>query len=158
MSNNEAILDAIDDLKLQKIPNFAATAKKYNIVRSTLQRRFEGQTVSRSEAQSRSNMLLTNAQESVLIEYINKLSARNMHPTPQMVENLVVEITGRHVGERWVERFRKRHGNELRSRYLRNIDQSRHIADNSKHFQHYFDNVSAQSMYYTHSMRVYREY
>ena len=139
MSNNEAILHAIDDLNSQKIPNFAATAKKYNIVRSTFQRRFKGQTVPRSEAQSRSNMLLTNVQESALIECINKLSARNMHPTPQMLESLVVEIIGRPVGERWVERFQKRHGNELTSRYLRNIDQARHVADNSKHFQHYFD-------------------
>ena len=143
MSKNEAIQIAIDDLKLQKVPNFAATAKNYNIVRSTLQRRFEGKTVSRNESQSRSNMLLTNAQEEVLIEHINKLSARNLHPTIQTVENLAREIIGHPVGERWVERFRKRHGNKLRSRYMRNIDHSRHVADNSKHFQHYFDNVSA---------------
>ena len=143
MSKNEAIQIAIDDLKLQKVPNFAATAKNYNIVRSTLQRRFEGKTVSRNESQSRSNMLLTNAQEEVLIEHINKLSARNLHPTIQTVENLAREIISHAIGERWVERFRKRHGNKLRSRYMRNIDHSRHVADNSKHFQHYFDNVSA---------------
>ena len=142
MINNQAILNAIDDLNSQEIPNLAATAKKYDIVRSTLQRRFEGQTVTYAEARSRSTMLLTNAQESVLIEHINKLSTRNMHPTPQMLENLVVEITRHPVRERWVERFRKRHNNELTSRYLRNIDQSRHVADNSKHFQHYFNTVS----------------
>lgn len=143
MANNEAISNVIDDLLSQKVPNITATARKYGIVQSTLQRRFTGQTVSRHEGRSRSTMLLTDAQESLLIEHINKVSARNMHPTPQMVENLVREITGRPVGERWVERFRKRHGNKLCSRYMRNIDQSRHVADNSKHFQHYFDNVSA---------------
>ena len=143
MSNNEAILIAIDDLKAQKVPNFAATAQKYNIVRSTLQRRFEDKTVSRSQGQSRSNMLLTNAQEEVLIEHINKLSARNMHPTIQTVDNLAREIVEHSIEERWVERFRKRHNNKLCSRYMHNIDHSRHIADNSKHFQHYFDTVSA---------------
>ena len=142
MANNEAILEAIDDLRSQEVPNVRATARKYEIVQSTLQRRFNHQTVSRNEARSRSNMILTNAQESTLIEYINKLSARGLHPTPQMLENLVVEIVGHSIGERWVERFCKRHGNKLVSIYLRSIDQARHIADNSRHFQHYFDTVS----------------
>ena len=143
MSKNQAIEHAINDLKSQKAPNIDATAKKWGVVESTLRRRYKGKTVSRSEGQSRSNMLLTNAQEDVLIEHINKLSARNLHPTIQTVENLAREIVGHPVGERWVERFRKCHGNKLRSRYMRNIDHSRHVADNSKHFQHYFDNVSA---------------
>ena len=142
MANNEAISKAIDDLNSQEVPNVNATAQKYNLVQSTLQRRFTGQTTSRHEGRSRSLMLLTDAQESTLIEHINKLSARGLHPTPQMLENLVVEIIKRPVGERWVERFYKRHSNELASIYLRNIDQSRHIADNSRHFQHYFDQVS----------------
>ena len=143
MSKNEAIQIAIDDLKLQKVPNFAATAKNYNIVRSTLQRRFEGKTVSRNESQSRSNMLLTNAQEEVLIEHINKLSVYNLHPTIQTVENLAREIIGHPVREQWVEHFRKYHGNKLHNCYMHNIDHSKHVTNNSKHFQHYFDNVSA---------------
>ena len=48
----------------------------------------------------RSAMLLTNAQEPVLIQYINELSARGLHPTPQMLENLVVEIVGHPIEER----------------------------------------------------------
>ena len=66
-----------------------------------------------------------------------------MHPTPQMIENLVTEIVGYPVGGRWVERFCKRYSNELESLHLRGIDQTKHIADNSKHFQHYFDTVSS---------------
>ena len=150
MPDNEAISSAISDLNSQEAPNIAKTARKYEIHETTLGRRWKGQTVSDADFRSRSLKLLTDAQESVLIEYIKKLSARNMHPTPQMVENLVREITKRPVGERWVERFRKRHSNEFTSRYLRNIDQSRHVADNSKHFQHYFDNVSVESACYAH--------
>ena len=142
MVNNEAILKAIDDLNSQELPNVTSTARKYKIVPSTLQRRYNGQTTSHYDAHSRSLKLLTNVQESILVEHINKLSTRNMHPTPQILENLVTELVGHRIGERWVERFCKRHNSELKSLYLRGIDQARHIADNSKHFQHYFETVS----------------
>ena len=147
MVNNEAILKAIDDLNSQEVPNINATAKKYNLVQFTLQRRYKCQTVSDTEFRSQSLQLLTNAQESVIVEHINKLSTRGIHPTPQILKNLVAEIVGHTIGDRWVERFRKRDGNELESRYLRSIDQTRHIVDNSKHFQHYFDTVSNLLIY-----------
>ena len=79
MINNQAILNAIDDLNSQEIPNLAATAKKYDIVRSTLQRRFKSQTVTYAETRFRSTILFTNAQKSVFIKHINKLLTRNMH-------------------------------------------------------------------------------
>ena len=142
MVNNDAILKAIDDLNSQDAPNVRSTTKQYNVHRSTLQRRYNGQIISYDEAHSRSLKLLTNAQESVLIEYINKLSTRGLHPTPQMLENLVVELVGKPIGGRWIDRFCKRHVGQLTSIYLRSIDQAKHIADNSKHFQHYFDLVS----------------
>ena len=151
MVNLEGILKAIDGLNSQEAPNIRATAKRYNIPRSTLQDRFNGKSVSRSEACSRSAMLLTTAQESVLSEHINELSARGLHPTLQMLENLVVEIVGHPIGEWWVERFCKRYGNKLISVYLRNIDQARHIADNSRHFQHYLDIVS---IYFAHVLCI----
>ena len=122
MVNNEAISIAIDDLDSQKALNVTATAKKYKIDPSTLWRRYNGRTVSHAEARSRSTMLLTNAQESVLVEYINKLCTRGMHPTPQIVESLVIEMVGHSIGEHWVERFCKRYENELKSVYLRSID------------------------------------
>ena len=40
MVNEEAILKAISDLGSQKKLNYARTAKKYNIDRTTLKRRF----------------------------------------------------------------------------------------------------------------------
>ena len=150
MANNALIEQAIDDLISQKKPNVRATARKYGVVHSTLLRRFKGQTSSAEEARSRSTQLLTNAQEEVIIEYLNKLSDRGFHPSPQILENLVVEMVGHPIGGRWVERFCKRHGNVLKSIYLRGMDRVRIIADNSRHFQHYFATVSAQSL--TNSM------
>ena len=144
MVNNEAIQEAIDDLESQTTPNISATAKNYGVDRSTLSRRYNSKTVSGTQFRSKSLQLLTNAQEEVLVEHINKLSIRGMHPTPQILENLITEIVGHPIGERWVERFCKRHRTQLKSLYLRGIDQARHIADNSKHFKHYFDTVSTQ--------------
>ena len=45
MANNVFIEQALDDLKSQKRPNVAAIVKKYNIVPSTLLRRFKNKTI-----------------------------------------------------------------------------------------------------------------
>ena len=138
MAHNDAIKQAITDLESQNPPQYAATAKKYNVDHTTLMRRFKGEITSYSEARSKTHKLLTNAQELVLIDYIRKLSDRGIHPTPQILENLVVEVVQGPVGRRWVERFQKRYKNELASVYLRNIDHMRKIADNTRHYEHYF--------------------
>ena len=70
MVNEEAIEQAINDLRSQELPNFTAASEKYNVHRTTLTRRFKGEALSYTEARSRSHKLLTNAEESVLLEYI----------------------------------------------------------------------------------------
>ena len=105
MIRNETIEQAINNLELQETFNIDVIVKKWGLVKSTLRCRYKGETVSSTEAQYRLNMLLTNNQEEVLIEYINKLSVCNMHPTLQMIENLVREITRRPIGEWWMECF-----------------------------------------------------
>ena len=138
MVNEAAISAAIADLKTQAKPNYDATAKKHNIDRNTLRRRFEGKTASATMAHLEAQGLLDNALERVLVERINTLSARGLPPTPAIVRNLVQELTRRPVGEHWVSRFTKRHDNELASVYLDSIDYARRVADNSRHFNHYF--------------------
>ena len=142
MVNEAAISAAIADLKTQATPNLRNTAIKYQIDHRTLERRFKGKTASRNMAQLEAQGLLDYAQEKVLVERINTLSARSIPPTPAMVHNLVVELTGAPVGEHWVRRFVERHRNELASVYLDSIDYSRRVADNSRHFNHYFILVS----------------
>jgi hypothetical protein len=136
-----SICAAISDLNSQEGPNFSSTAKKHNIDRTTLMRRFKHQTVWIQEANSRNLKLLTDEQEEVLIKRILKLSTRGFYLTSQMLRNLAEEIVKHPVSERWSRRFRKRHENQLSSIYLRNIDRVRQVADNSAHFQHYFDTV-----------------
>ena len=86
---------ALEDCRQQTIPNFKATAAKYNVDRSTLSRRFRG--IQRSYAESRSESIqnLTNAQEEVLIDFINRLSDRSLPPTSQIVKNVAEELCGR---------------------------------------------------------------
>jgi len=108
-------------------------------------RRFKGDTISRVEARFKYQKLFINSQEAVLVDHIRKLSDRKFHLTPQILENLVIEIVRCSIGSRWIERFQKRYENELISVYLCNIDQSRYIADNFKHFEHYYTIMSRSS-------------
>ena len=53
MANNTFIEQALDDLKSQKRPNVAAIARKYNIISSTLLRRFKNKTISAKKTRSK---------------------------------------------------------------------------------------------------------
>jgi hypothetical protein len=137
-----AMDEAIAFLKSQDTPNYLAAAKKFNVNATTLSRRFNGKTVSRAEATSLHKKLLTDVQEQVLLDRIEQLSSRGMPPTPQILENMVVEIIHAPVGEKWVRRFCQRYKEQIKSVYLRSIDQTRQVADNSDHFQHFYELVS----------------
>ncbi|EED14745.1 conserved hypothetical protein [Talaromyces stipitatus ATCC 10500] len=99
MVNEADILKAISDLESQKEPQYAKTARKYNLEPSTLRRRYKGQTASNQEATSMHRKLLTDAQEEVLLNHISKLSSRGLPPTPQILRNLVVELIQHDVGD-----------------------------------------------------------
>ncbi|EED15804.1 conserved hypothetical protein [Talaromyces stipitatus ATCC 10500] len=105
MVNEADILKAISDLESQKTPQYAKTARKYNLEHSTLRRRYKGQTVSNQKATSIHRKLLTDAQEEVLLHHISKLSSRGLPPTPQILRNLVVELVQHDVRECWIHRF-----------------------------------------------------
>jgi hypothetical protein len=142
MDHNARIANAINDLKSQNHPKYAATAKKWDVDKSTLWRRFQGHTGSVQEANSYARQKLTATQEETLIAYINKLSDKGLPPTPRIVKNLAEELTHETIGKNWVSRFIQRHAHRLTSVYLRTIDHKRKIADNSHHFEHYFITVS----------------
>ena len=82
MDHNARLESAITDLKSQSRVNYAATAKKWQVDRTTLSRRYKGQTGTREDATSYIHRQLTNIQEEVLITYINKLSDQGLPPTP----------------------------------------------------------------------------
>jgi len=86
---------AIADLESQSRINYAATAKKYHIDRTTLARRYRGETGTKEEATSNSHKTLTDLQEKTLVKRINILSTRGMPPTPQIVKNLAEELANK---------------------------------------------------------------
>jgi hypothetical protein len=95
MVNEAAIKLALNDLNSQEAINFADTTKKYQIDRVTLIRRYKGKSTSNHEARSIHQKILIDTQEEVILSYILSLSDRGMPPTPQILENLVVEIARR---------------------------------------------------------------
>src|SRR2546423_12509649 len=106
-SHDDRIAAAIADLKLQKKPNFMATAKKWRVERTTLAKRFKGQTRSIEAYQSEASRL-SNAQERALIDQINKLTLRGMPPTSRIVRNFAEEIAGSKLGKNWHADFVQR--------------------------------------------------
>ncbi len=141
MDYNERILAAIADLDSQEVPNYGATAKKYDLVRTTLWRRHTSQTVSRSEATTEFRQALNEAQEKVLLSHIGRLVTRGTPPTPAVVKNIAEEIHGGQLGKHWVTRFIQRHSLHLKSMYMRNIENLRKKAEYAPVFQLFYNLV-----------------
>jgi hypothetical protein len=141
MVNEQDMQKALAEIESSSAPNLTEIAKKYNLNRSTLSRRAASKTVSRAEFQSQTHQCLTNAQERVLINQINSLTDRSIPPTSQMVKNFAKEIIGREVGKNWVGQFCRRHQSELKSLYLRHIDNQRVKNEYPPLYQYFFDLV-----------------
>ena len=142
MVNNEALSNAIADLRSQSTLNFAVTARKWNVDRNTLRRRFQGLQCSNNVAHFEAQGVLSTTMEDVLVECINTLSVHGMPPTPQIMCNLVSKLSKKPINKNWVFCFVKHHNNKFCSIWLDNIDYSQHIVDNSKHFEHYFQFIN----------------
>src|SRR6201999_904068 len=154
MDHNTRIAKAIEELDSQERINYAATAKKWDISRETLSKRYKRQTGSIQEANSQSRQKLTTAQEEALIRHINKLSDQGIPPTPQILKNIAEELAKTDLGVNWVARFRKRHEARLSSVYLRTIDHQRKMADNSRYFRDFFDSVSFEFLLFYSILRL----
>jgi hypothetical protein len=125
MTNEEAMKKALAELESSSKPNYTEIAEKYKIGRHALSRRHQGQTTSRRDFFSNHRQCLTDIQEELLVDQINRLTDRGIPPTSQMVKNFAEEIIGRVVGKNWTGDFVKRHQAVLKSLYLRNIDNQR---------------------------------
>jgi AraC-like DNA-binding protein len=121
---------AIEDLANQAVPNLKATAARFQLVRTTLMRRFKRMTQSQRVARSESQQCLSLAQEEALVSYITSLTERSMPPTSQIVHNLAEEIRGRPVNKNWVAGFTRRYQDRILGVHLRTIDNKRVKADN----------------------------
>jgi DNA-binding phage protein len=82
MDHEARMQAAITDLKSQTRKNYASIARKWDLERTTLARRFRGETGPNQDAISYAHKQLTDTQEKILIKYINKLSDRGLLLTP----------------------------------------------------------------------------
>lgn len=130
--------DAIAYLKAQDVPNYAAAAKIYDVQPTTLRRRFLGLATSRAAASAEHHQLLNIAQEEVLLGYIDRMTARHIPSTPQIVQNLVTELLGRPPGKNWPVAFVERHKERICSRYLHSLDRSRCSAEKPALFEQFY--------------------
>ena len=89
---------------------------------------------------------LTNSQEKALVELINDLTSRRMPPTTAIVKNLAEEIRGCAVGKNWTASFVERHKHELKSLYLKSIDNKRIKGEYSPAYEHFYQLVELYSM------------
>jgi hypothetical protein len=104
-TNNDDMAKALAELSKETKPNVLGIAKKYKVNRTTLSRHFKGTQRLRSEYLSESRQCLTNAQERVVIDWINRFTERNIPPTSQLVHNVAEEVCGHPINKNWVAMF-----------------------------------------------------
>lgn len=134
------IEDALEALKSQKSPNYTATAKLFDVDRTTLSRRHRGVMGTMDEKANKAR-LLTIQQERTLTEYINKLTARGFPPTPAMVRNFAKDICKIEPAKNWVSRYVERNREKLDSGFQPGFDLDRKKADNYYEYKLYFEKV-----------------
>ena len=83
------------------------TAKQYGVPHSTLTDRWNG-TPTHTEGHAH-ELLLTAAQEEVLVDWIKVMGCRGIPMTTTVITDYVADIVGHAVGESWVRRFKGQH-------------------------------------------------
>jgi hypothetical protein len=123
-------------------PNYSAIAEKHNIHRTTLSRRHQLKTRDLHTFRSQSKQLLSDAEEEVLVNYLNTLATRGLFATTRILVNIVEERLGRQISHTWASGFIGRHSDVLKSVYLKGFDTTRFASESVANTQVFFDNVS----------------
>lgn len=129
--------EAIAFLNSSSSSHISEAARKFNVSRSTLSKRFRGKTHSVARGYQ-TQQLLAHKQELMLVEQINRLSEWCLPPTPSMVRAWAASLCGTEPGKNWSAAFRARHKDELDCRYLNTMDLERHKADSEPSYRQYF--------------------
>ena len=129
---------ALADLKSSDSLSISEAARKHEVGRSALSRRFNRKATSAAQYHD-STRLLNNAQERELLKYIRSLCERCLPPTPKIVANIAQELCGKAPSKNWATRFVARNRDQLDARYLNTLDLARHKADSRASYEQYFD-------------------
>jgi hypothetical protein len=142
LTHDERMTLALSELSKQTNPNILGTSKKYLVNRTTLRRHFNGTQRSRTQFLSESHQCLSNREERVVIDFINRHTERFLPPTSQLVHNVAVEQCGRPINKNWVAMFTARHRDELHSDFWDTIDNTQVKAENIPLIERFYDQVS----------------
>jgi len=112
--------------------------KKHGVVRTTLMRRHKGITASRA-TRIFNTQKLNPQQESELVEYIERLTARRLPPTREMVQNFASSIAKEPVSQSWVTRFINRNRITITPHWAPGMDRVRHQADSADKIEYSFN-------------------
>jgi hypothetical protein len=128
-------------------------ATQFEVPKSTLTDRWNG-THTRKEAHE-NELLVTAAQEEVLVEWIKVMGRRGIPMTAAIITDYVADIVGHTVGESWVKRFKTRHP-ELKVKWSSTLEKCRAASLNPTLVNEYFNlledtikthNIPAENIY-----------
>jgi hypothetical protein len=102
-----------------------------------LSKRFRGTRASIAKA-NETKQLLTNKQELILVNEIQRLCDWCLPPTLAIVTLWASHMCGKEPGKNWSAGFKARHKDILDCRYLNTIDLARHKADSKASYSQYF--------------------
>jgi transposase len=134
----DPIQKAIEEIESHKAGDdfsYRQIAKKYSVVRSTLQRWHRDQMRTREV----SHLILHPQQETELVQHIQSLTERRTPPTRGLIRSMASSLAKQEVSESWVTRFLRRNQDCLISRWQTGIDRNRHKADSITKYSLYFD-------------------
>ena len=81
---------------------------------------------------------LNDQQETDLLNYIERLTARHLPPTRAMIRNFASAVASTPCSDKWVTRFLHRHRNWLTSQWATGMDSNRHNAESGYKYELYF--------------------
>jgi hypothetical protein len=108
MSSIEAALKAIEALEPGEKLVYSQIAAKYGVDRTTLARRHQRVTSSRS-IKAQNQQALHPQQEQELLRYIERLASRGVLSTRPMIRRFASDIAKKELGKGWVDRFIQRY-------------------------------------------------
>jgi hypothetical protein len=156
MSSIEAATAAIKSLDSGEQFSYRQIAKLYGCDRTTLAGRHKHHSRTTRSLEAQNRQALHPQQEKELMRYIERLTRRGRSPTRAMIRNFGSQIARRGLGVNWVDRFVQRYPDELVSKEMTDMDNSRHKADLGRKYSLYFDLLREKiDQYYVEAHHTY---
>jgi hypothetical protein len=146
MADTAAIDAAIAALRASDAPNISATAREFGIDRSRLSKLFNGVRTVR-DTYITSMRFLSPEQDKRLLDIVVKLTRDGLPPTPKMVRQFALDISGKMPGKNWPKAWLDSHKEHMKNGYLRGFDLARKKADSLYQYRAYFELVITPSSY-----------